>query len=115
MTPDASGRIRVAVPVVHHEANPGESLVAGVVGPALFLAENARAIARVVMGSERLQVQGPVGMVRETDRQSALGPARAVVFLGYIGAYLLPLLAVGALFTGPGRRKTRRARAPGAG
>ena len=103
VTPDGSGAIRVQLPTRHTEVGLGAALLTGAASPALFLFEQARSIVRVVSGSARGELVGPVGIVGETRRQAKLGTS--VVFVGLLGAYMLPFLAIGALFTGPGRRR----------
>jgi regulator of sigma E protease len=66
----------------------GEALKLSIIGPPLFVYENVRAIGRVLAGKEKLQVSGPVGIVRETAKQAKLGPGQLLGFLGMLSAYL---------------------------
>jgi regulator of sigma E protease len=70
-----------------------------VIAPPLFVYENLRAIGRVLSGKEKLQVSGPVGIVKETAKQAKLGPGMYLYFLGMLSAYLgaFNLLPVPAL------------------
>jgi hypothetical protein len=106
VTPDASGRIRVGRPVVHRDATVGEGLYAGIVGPAYVLFAVMRSVAMTIAGQERAYVGGPFAIVREAGRQSR--GVDAIAYFGVLGAYLLPPFAIGAVFIGPGRRRSRR-------
>jgi regulator of sigma E protease len=59
-----------------------------VVAPPLFVYENVRAVGRVIAGKEKLQVSGPVGIVKETARQAKFGVGALLPFLGMLSAYL---------------------------
>ena len=105
VTPDRSGLVRIRMPMRHQDATLGECLRAGAAAPAMFLYATARGVAGTLAGSSRAEVAGPVAIVRESERRSPPGPGNLVTFLGLIGAYMLPPMAIAALFTGPGRRK----------
>jgi regulator of sigma E protease len=106
VTPDAACRIGVRVPIVHRDARLGEALHLGAVGPAMLFVDIARGVVMTLVGSEKAQIAGPVGIVRESER--AQGRGHRLEFLAVLGAYEMPFFAVAALFTGPGRRKRRR-------
>ncbi|MCL2448346.1 MAG: M50 family metallopeptidase [Polyangiaceae bacterium] len=65
-----------------------EAAKISVVAPPLFVYENVRAIGRVLTGKEKLQVNGPVGIVKETARQAQVGAGVLLQFLGMLSAYL---------------------------
>jgi regulator of sigma E protease len=50
--------------------------------------ENVLAIGRVISGKEKLQVSGPVGIVKETAKQAKGGAGVYLQFLGMLSAYL---------------------------
>jgi regulator of sigma E protease len=54
----------------------------------VFVYENVRAIGRVLTGRDKLQVSGPVGIVKETARQARTGFGVLLQFLGALSAYL---------------------------
>jgi regulator of sigma E protease len=66
----------------------GEAAEMSVVAPPVFVYENVRAIGRVLTGKEKLQVNGPVGIVKETARQARTGAGVLLQFLGMLSAYL---------------------------
>jgi regulator of sigma E protease len=105
VTPDRQGRIRVTVPVAYGPASPGECVRVLFAGPAQVLAAMAGGVLGIVAGRERAEVAGPVGIVRVTEEQGRR--SSALLVLGGLGAYLVPLLAIPTLFTGPGRRRKR--------
>jgi regulator of sigma E protease len=59
-----------------------------VVAPPVFVYENVRAIGRVLAGKEKLQVNGPVGIVKEAAKQAQGGAGVLLPFLGMLSAYL---------------------------
>jgi regulator of sigma E protease len=76
-----------------------EAAKMSVIAPPLFVYENVREIGRVLTGKEKLQVSGPVGIVKETAKQARTGPGVLLQFLGMLSAYLgaFNLLPVPAL------------------
>jgi regulator of sigma E protease len=65
-----------------------EAAKMSVIAPPLFVYENVREIGRVIAGREKLQVSGPVGIVKETAKQARTGPGVLLQFLGMLSAYL---------------------------
>jgi regulator of sigma E protease len=65
-----------------------EAAKISVKAPPLFVYENVREIGRVLAGKEKLQVSGPVGIVKETAKQARTGPGILLQFLGMLSAYL---------------------------
>jgi regulator of sigma E protease len=65
-----------------------EAAKISVIAPPLFVYENVRAIGRVIAGKEKLQVNGPVGIVKETAKQAQVGVGVLLQFLGMLSAYL---------------------------
>jgi regulator of sigma E protease len=66
----------------------GEAVEMSVVAPPVFVYENVRAIGRVLAGRDKLQVSGPVGIVKETAKQARTGFGVLLQFLGALSAYL---------------------------
>jgi regulator of sigma E protease len=66
----------------------GEAAETSVIAPPMFVYENVKAIGRVLAGRDKLQVSGPVGIVRETARQARTGFGVLLQFLGALSAYL---------------------------
>jgi regulator of sigma E protease len=82
------GLIHVRMPMHVEPVRVGEAAVMSIIAPPEFVYENVRAIGRVLAGKEKLQVNGPVGIVRETARQARTGPGVLLQFLGMLSAYL---------------------------
>jgi regulator of sigma E protease len=82
------GLIHVRMPMHVEPVGFAEAAKMSVIAPPLFVYENVRAIGRVISGKEKLQVNGPVGIVRETARQAKTGPGVLLQFLGMLSAYL---------------------------
>ncbi len=107
VTPDSGGRIRVREPTRRRDASAAECARVLVLGPATLLLDSAASIVRTVAGGQPVELSGPVAIAKESGRQASTGPGALVAFLGALGAYLLPFLAIAAAFTGPGRRPRR--------
>jgi regulator of sigma E protease len=82
------GLIHVRMPTHVEAVGLREAATMSVIAPPLFVYDNVRAIGRVIAGKEKLQVNGPVGIVKETARQAHLGPGVLLRFLGMLSAYL---------------------------
>jgi regulator of sigma E protease len=82
------GLIHVRMPMRNEPVGVVEAARISVIAPPLFVYENLRAIGRVITGKEKLQVNGPVGIVKETAKQAKLGPGVYLQFLGMLSAYL---------------------------
>jgi regulator of sigma E protease len=82
------GLIHVRMPMHNERVGVGEAAKMSVIAPPLFVYENVRAVGRVIAGKEKLQVNGPVGIVKETAKQARTGPGVLLQFLGMLSAYL---------------------------
>jgi regulator of sigma E protease len=82
------GLIHVKMPFHIQPVGVREAATMSVIAPPIFVYENVKAIGRVITGKEKLQVNGPVGIVRETARQAKMGPGELLQFLGMLSAYL---------------------------
>ncbi len=82
------GLIHVRMPTHVEPVGFREAATMSVIAPPIFVYENVRAIGRVLTGKEKLQVNGPVGIVKETARQARTGPGVLLQFLGMLSAYL---------------------------
>jgi regulator of sigma E protease len=65
-----------------------EAAKISVIAPPVFVYENVREIGKVIARRGKLEVSGPVGIVKETARQAKLGPGWLLQFLGMLSAYL---------------------------
>jgi regulator of sigma E protease len=83
-----AGLIHVRPPLLTEPVGVAEAAKISVVAPPVFVYENVLAIGRVIAGKEKLQVNGPVGIVKETAKQAKLGPGVYLQFLGMLSAYL---------------------------
>ncbi len=100
ITPDKNDGLIHLRPLTHVEpVGFAEAAKMSVIAPPLFVYENVREIGRVLTGKEKLQVSGPVGIVKETAKQARTGPGVLLQFLGMLSAYLgaFNLLPVPAL------------------
>jgi regulator of sigma E protease len=93
VTPGAKGEkdegmIRVRMPTHIERVGIVEAARTSVVAPPLFIYENVRAIGRVITGKSKLQVSGPVGIVKETASWAKLGVGALCYGLGMLSAYL---------------------------
>ena len=82
------GLIHVRMPLHFEPVNFTQAAQISVIAPPRFVYENLRQIGKVITGKEKLQVSGPVGIVRETAKQAKLGPGTYLYFLGMLSAYL---------------------------
>ncbi len=82
------GLIHVRMPTHVEAVGVAEAAETSIIAPPVFVYENVRAIGRVLAGKEKLQVNGPVGIVKETARQARTGPGVLLQFLGMLSAYL---------------------------
>jgi regulator of sigma E protease len=82
------GLIHVRMPTHVEPVGVREAAKMSVIAPPIFVYENVVAIGRVLTGKEKLQVNGPVGIVKETARQARTGPGVLLQFLGMLSAYL---------------------------
>jgi regulator of sigma E protease len=83
-----AGLIRVTPPRQVVAVGFGDAAKISVIAPPMFVYENAVAIGRVISGKEKLQVNGPVGIVKETAKQAKIGTGVLLQFLGMLSAYL---------------------------
>jgi regulator of sigma E protease len=82
------GLIHVRTPTHVEAVGFIEAAKMSVIAPPLFVYENVRVLGDVLAGKEKLQVNGPVGIVRETAKQARTGPGVLLRFLGMLSAYL---------------------------
>ncbi len=93
VTPGAKGEkdeglIHVKMPTHVERVGLAEAARTSVIAPPLFVYENVREIGRVMTGKAKLQVSGPVGIVKETARQARMGLGVLCQGLGMLSAYL---------------------------
>jgi regulator of sigma E protease len=93
VTPGAKGEkdeglIHVRMPTHTERVGVVDAAKASVIEPPLFVYENLREIGRVLTGKSKLQVSGPVGIVKETARQAKMGLGVLCQGLGMLSAYL---------------------------
>jgi regulator of sigma E protease len=93
VTPGAKGEkdeglIHVQAPSRIEPVGFGEAAKLSIIAPPLFVYENVREIGRVIARKSKLQVSGPVGIVKETAKQARIGAGAYLQFLGMLSAYL---------------------------
>jgi regulator of sigma E protease len=93
------GLIHVRMPTHMEPVRVREAVGMSVIAPPLFIYDNVRAIGRIIVHKEKLELAGPVGIVKETAKQAKTGPGMLLYFLGMLSAYLgaFNLLPVPAL------------------
>jgi regulator of sigma E protease len=82
------GLIHVRVPTHVEPVGFVEAARFSVIAPPLIVYDNIRAIGLVLTGKEKFQVNGPVGIVKETARRARTGAGVLLQFLGMLSAYL---------------------------
>lgn len=82
------GMIHVRMPMHLEKVGVAEAARTSVIAPPVFVYENLREIGRVITGKSKLQVSGPVGIVKETAKQAGLGLGVLCQGLGMLSAYL---------------------------
>ena len=82
------GLIGVKVPTHMEPVGLAEASKECIIGPPLVVYGTVVGIVHVITGKEKLQVNGPVGIVKETAHQAETGPGRLLQFLGVLSAYL---------------------------
>jgi regulator of sigma E protease len=94
-----AGLIKVRMPTHIESVGVLEAAEISVKAPPFFVYENIRAIGRAMRGLEKLQMSGPVGIVKETAKQARMGPGPLLWLLGMISALLgaVNLLPIPAL------------------
>jgi regulator of sigma E protease len=89
VVPDKKEGLIHVMPEMHHEpVGLVEAAKISVVYPPIFIYDNVRTIGLVIAGKEKLEVTGPVGIVKETAKQARTGPGMLLRFLGALSAYL---------------------------
>lgn len=93
VTPGAKGQkdegmIHVRMPTHVEKVGFVEAARTSVIAPPVFVYENLREIGRVITGKSKLQVSGPVGIVKETAQQARRGLGVLCQGLGMLSAYL---------------------------
>lgn len=79
----------VIIPERHHERIAiGEAAVLSLTEPPKVVYALVHGLVRLVLGKEKLEASGPVGIMKETAAQVKLGPGETLLFLGAISAYL---------------------------
>jgi regulator of sigma E protease len=112
-TPDARGKIMIGPWGVTRSVGVATALGEGCVAPAEVMLATCRGFARMFAGTERTDMAGPVGIVRETSHTAERnGRWAALRLAGALGAYFWPLTIVWSLIMSPGgggrRRRTSR-------
>jgi regulator of sigma E protease len=94
-----AGLIKVRMPTHVEPVGFPEAAKISVIAPPIFVYENLRAIGRAIRGQEKIQMSGPVGIVKETAKQVRMGPGPLLWLLGMVSALLgaVNLLPIPAL------------------
>jgi regulator of sigma E protease len=84
----AEGKI-VIIPERRHERIAiGEAAILSLTEPPKVVYALVRGLSRMILGKEKLEASGPVGIVKETAQAVKLGPGEFLQLLGAISAYL---------------------------
>ncbi|HEX7666401.1 MAG TPA: M50 family metallopeptidase [Polyangiaceae bacterium] len=70
------------------KVGPAEAAMLSVVAPAKVVYGTVTGLARLIMGKEKAELSGPVGIVKETAEQAKSGVGDLFQFLGGLSAYL---------------------------
>lgn len=82
------GLIHIRTPTHNEPVGLWEAAKTSVIAPPLFVYSNVREIGDAIAGKVKLQLNGPVGIVKETANQAKTGPSGLLWFLGMLSAYL---------------------------
>jgi regulator of sigma E protease len=82
------GKIVIIPHRVHQSIPVGEAAVLSVTEPPKVVYALVRGLARMIVGKEKLEASGPVGIMKETAAAVKLGPGETLQLLGAISAYL---------------------------
>jgi membrane-associated protease RseP (regulator of RpoE activity) len=108
----APAKILVGPAVEKVNVGLGSAIATGVVTPAKIVVTMVRGIVRTFYVSEKPELSGPVGIVRETEAAQRSGFATAAKLVALLVAYVLPYMAVGSLiiavFTSARRRRAAK-------
>ena len=85
---DGEGLIHIRTPTHNEPVGLWEAARTSVIAPPLFVYGNVREIGDAIAGKVKLQLNGPVGIVKETANQAKTGPSGLLWFLGMLSAYL---------------------------
>ena len=110
--PGASGKILIGPAFEQKEVGVGSALAEGAITPPRVWAATVTGLVAILVGRERAEVSGPVGIVRETDAASKkLG--NGIRLVGALTSYFMWMPTVLALIFFPRvRRVNPRAPAP---
>jgi membrane-associated protease RseP (regulator of RpoE activity) len=104
-------RIMVSPPALQEPTTFGRAIAKGLGAPFQIIALWARSVARAFSGSDQppAELSGPVGIVRETAESNRGGMGHAIGFLGLVGAYFLPIMAIASVAVALGSRRKSKA------
>jgi regulator of sigma E protease len=103
------GKILIGPEWKHVSVGLGEALAIGLTEPARVVWATAVAVVRMVVGSERAEMSGPVGVAQEVVKSGGFFEGLRIV--GVVAAYILPLMVFVA-FAPAARIQRRRPQAP---
>lgn len=96
-------KIRVAPFVEHRSLGVGGALGKAATMPFGVTASTAKAFARLFAGTEKPEVSGPVGIVKETGKAQEEGLGTALKLVGLLAAYIWPIVTFAALLSAVAR------------
>ena len=93
MTPGAKGtksegKIVIIPERRHEQIDVGEAAVLSLTEPPKVVYALVHGLGRMILGKEKLEASGPVGIMKETAQAVKLGPGETLQLLGAISAYL---------------------------
>ncbi len=108
VTPDGEGMHRgkmlIGPPMDRRDISPGAALGRGLVEPFRVVAVMGRGVMRMVSGTERPELSGPVGIVQETSRASNQAVGDGLRLVGALASYSFYVALVVSALTVPRSR-----------
>jgi membrane-associated protease RseP (regulator of RpoE activity) len=104
VVPNVSGKMQVAPPVSREDVGIGSAFLEGLRMPFAVLAGTARGLVRLVAGTEKAELSGPVGVVAASAKS---GVGEVLKLLGALSAYVLPFIALYNFWAAPGVSRRR--------
>ena len=96
-------KIRVAPFVEHRSLGIGGAVGKAAAMPFGVIASTAKAFAHLFAGTERPEISGPVGIVKETGKAQEEGFGTAMKLVGLLAAYVWPILTLAAFLSAMAR------------
>jgi membrane-associated protease RseP (regulator of RpoE activity) len=108
-TPEGSPpKLRVAPPYEQQSVSVGSAVAEGLVAPGKIQANTFRGLLRMLAGSEKPELSGPVGIVQETSNSIRVGMATSLRLTATLASYFLLYVVPGTVLYELLTRRRRR-------